>query len=120
MSKRATFLDCKQVACFSWTLSGSRRKGLPLKPIPPTATSSLTTAVASTTATTIFPWLGLAHNEPPPLVFAVMESVDRCLSLGVRFHLDKTEPLAATRVTVLDNVGALHCAERCEPLLQIR
>ena len=64
--------------------------------------------------------LGFAHNEPPPLVFEIIESQNRCLSLGVCVHLDKTEPLAAPRVTVLDDLGALHRAERAEPLLQIR
>ena len=67
-----------------------------------------------------YPWLGFAHHEPPPVVFVVIESLDRSLSLGVGVHLDKTEPLAASHVTVLDDLGALHGAERGEPLLQIR
>ena len=78
--------------------------------IPPIATTSITittasatTAVKATTseaAGTGYPWLGFAHHEPPPLVILIIESLDRCLSLGVRVHLDETEPLAAPRVTV--------------------
>ena len=73
-----------------------------------TATTSACTAVNATTgeaAGTGYPRLGFAHHEPPPLVFVVIESLDRCLSLGVRVHLDEAEPLAAARVTVLDDLG---------------
>ena len=51
------------------------------------------------------PGLGFAHHETPPVVIVIIESLDRCLSLGVRVHLDKTEPLAAARVTVCDDLG---------------
>ena len=81
-----------------------------MKPIRPTATTSITittasasTAVNATTseaAGTGYPRLGFAHHEPPPLVFVIIESLDRRLSLGVRVHLDEAEPLAASRVTV--------------------
>jgi hypothetical protein len=64
-----------------------------MKHIRLTATSSITIAVAATAAATIIPRLGFAHNKPPPLVFAVMEPVDRCLSLGVSVHLDEANPL---------------------------
>ena len=50
---------------------------------------------------TIFPRLGFDHNEPPPLMLKVVESLDRRLSLGVRVHLDEAKPPAASRVTVL-------------------
>ena len=82
--------------------------------IPTTTTSiTITTAIATTAinATTSeadstgYPRLGFAHHEPTPLVFLVMESLDRCLSLGVGVHLDKTEPLAAPRITVLDDLA---------------
>jgi hypothetical protein len=67
-----------------------------------------------------FPRLGFTHLESPPLVlFVVVKSPDRCLSLGVGVHLDKAEPLAAPDTTILDDLGALHGTERCEPLLQI-
>ncbi len=96
----------------------------------PTTTTSITittaiatTAVNATTSeadSTGHPRLGFAHDEPPPLVFVVIESLDRSLSLGVGVHLDETEPLAALHITVLDDLCALHGAERCEPLLQFR
>ena len=94
----------------------------------PTTTTSIITATSASTAVkattseaaaTSFPRLGFAHDEPPPVVFVVIESLDRSLSLGVSVHLDKTEPLAAPHITVLDDLGALHGPERCEPLLQI-
>ena len=85
-------------------------------------TASATTAVNATTseaAATGFPWLGFVHGEPPPVVFVIVESLDRSLSLGVGVHLDEAEPLAAPHITVLNDLGALHGPERGEPLLQI-
>src|SRR3954447_16180014 len=64
--------------------------------------------------------LGFVHRDTTTIVIFIMKTLDRRLSLGVRIHLDETEPLAATRVTALDDLGALHGAERCEPPLQIR
>ena len=96
-------------------LSGSIGEGLPFKPIRLTTTSSVTAATI-----TIIPRLGFDHNEPPPLVFEVVESLDRRLSLGVRVHLDEAKPSAASRVTVRDDVDALDGAEGCEPSLQFR
>ena len=71
-------------------------------------TAIATTAVNATTSeadSTGHPRLGFAHDEPPPLVFVVIESLDRSLSLGVGVHLDETEPLAALHITVLDDLG---------------
>ena len=62
-------------------------------------------ATTSEAAGTGYPWLGFVHREPPPVVILIMESLDRCLSLGVRVHLDEAEPLAASRVTVRDDLG---------------
>ena len=86
---------------------------------------TITTAIATTTvnATTSkaggtgHPRLGFAHRETTPVVILIMEALDRCLSLGVRVHLDEAKPLAAARVTVLDDLGALHGPERSEPSL---
>ena len=66
-----------------------------------------------------FPRLGFGHRQPPTVVVVVVKSLDRSLSLGVGGHLDKTEPLAAPHVTVLDDLGAPHGPERREPLLQV-
>jgi len=96
--------------------------------ITPTATVSITTTASATTAVNAttseadgsgYPWLGFAHRQPPTLVFVVIESQDRSVSLGVGVHLDKTEPLATAHITVLDDLGALHCPILGEPLLQI-
>ena len=81
--------------------------------------SILTTITTSEAAARGYARLGFAHRKPPPVVFVVVESLDRSVSLGVGVHLDKTEPLAASHVTVLDDLGALHCPVLCEPLLQI-
>jgi hypothetical protein len=82
--------------------------------------SILTSPTTSDSDGTGFPRLGFAHYEPPPLVFVIIESLDRSLSLGVGVHLDKTEPLAAAQISVLNDLGALNIADRREPLLQIR
>ena len=83
--------------------------------IRPTATTSITittasasTAVKVTTseaAGTGYPRLGFVHRETTPVVILIMESLDRCLSLGVRVHLNEAEPLAAARVLVEDDLG---------------
>jgi hypothetical protein len=73
----------------------------------------------SEAAGTGYPRLGFVHRETTPLVFVVIESLDRSVSLGVGVHLDETEPLAAPHITVLDDLGALHGAERCEPPSEI-
>ncbi len=71
-------------------------------------TAIATTAVNATTSEAVgtgYPRLGFVHRETTPVVILIMESLDRCLSLGVRVHLDKTEPLAAARVLVEDDLG---------------
>ena len=57
-------------------------------------------ATTSEAAGTGYPRLGFVHRETTPVVILIMESLDRCLSLGVGVHLDKTEPLAAARFSV--------------------
>ncbi len=112
----------------SGVLSGARRKGSPFNPMPPTTSITITatsarTAVNVTTSEagrTGFPRLGFTHNEPPPLLFEVIESLNRCFSLGVGVHLYDAKPLAAPDMRVLNDLGALHGAERCEPCLQFR
>jgi hypothetical protein len=81
--------------------------------------SILTTITTSEAAARGYPRLGFAHREPPPVVFVVVESLDRSVSLGVGVHLDKTEPLATSHITVLDDLGTLHCPVLSEPFLQI-
>ena len=44
-----------------------------------------------------YPRLGFVHCETTPVVILIMESMDRCLSLGLRIHLDETETLAVAR-----------------------
>ena len=81
---------------------------------------SILTTITTSEAGTSYPRLGFAHRERAPIVFVVVESLDRSLSLGVGVHLDKTEPLATSHITVLDDLGALHGAVLGEPpLLQI-
>ncbi len=67
------------------------------------ATASATTAIKTATseaAGTSYPRLGFVHRETTPVVILIMEPLDRCLSLGVGVHLDKTEPFAAPRFPV--------------------
>ena len=97
-------------------MRGSLTCGSIERSITPTATAAITTATtASTTsptvaaptatATTLLPWLGFVDRQLPPVMLVVIESLDRCLSLGVRVHLDKTEPLRAVRIPVYDDLG---------------
>jgi hypothetical protein len=106
------------------THQGNERSITPIATIPKTiTTASATTAVKATTSETAgmgYSWLGFIHHEPPPIVILFVESLDRCVSLGVRVHLDEAKTLAASRGTVEDDLGALNGAERGEPLLQIR
>ena len=73
-----------------------------------TTAASATTAINATTSEadgTGYPRLGFVHRETTPVVILIMESLDRCLSLGVRVHLNEAEPLAAARVSVRDDLG---------------
>jgi hypothetical protein len=96
--------------------------------MPPTTSITITTTSASTAVNataseanrTGYPRLGFTHNEPPPLLFEVSESLNRCFSLGVGVHLDDAKPLATPHIRVLNDLGALHGAERCEPCSQFR
>ncbi len=89
--------------------------------MPPTTASITSTATSASTAVnattseadgTGYPRIGFAHNEPPPLVFEVVEPLDRHLSLGLRVHLDEAEAFSSARVTVRDHLGAPDGAER--------
>ena len=74
--------------------------------MPPTASITITTTSASTAVyattseanRTCFPRLDFTHNEPPPILFEVIESLNRCFSLGVVVHLDDAKPLAMPKI----------------------
>ncbi len=77
--------------------------------IPTTTTSITITAAIATAAINAAtseadsagdPRLGFVHRETTPVVILIMESMDRCLSLGVGVHLDETKPLAAPGFSV--------------------
>src|ERR1700733_12223787 len=97
----------------------SSRTSNPLESCRDGGRSILTTITIGEANGTGYPRLGFGHRQAAPVVFVVVESLDRSLSLGVGVHLDKTEPLAASHVTVLNDLGAPHCPVLCEPILQI-
>ena len=69
-----------------------------------TITTAIATAAINATTgeadSAGYPRLGFVHRETTPVVILIMEPLDRCLSVGVGVHLDKTEPLAAARFSV--------------------
>jgi len=83
-----------------------------------TGATAATTVTAAATATR-FAGLGLVDCQPAPVILLVVQALDRRLSLGFGVHLDKAEPLAATGVTVLDDLRALHGPELGEPSFEV-
>ncbi len=49
-----------------------------------------------------------------------MQALDGGLSLGVGVHLHEAEALAAARVAIFDDLGALHRAELGEEFFEVR
>ena len=69
-----------------------------------TITTAIATAAINATTSEAdsagYPRLGFVHRETTPIVILIMESMDRCLSLGVGVHLDEAKPLAAPGFSV--------------------
>src|SRR5438445_18407 len=73
----------------------------------PSATATATVATP-TAAASCFTRLGFVHGQVPTVVVAGVEALDRRLGLGVRTHLHEPEPLGTVRITVNDDLCALH------------
>jgi|SRR5579864_1498528 len=103
------------------TLDGVGRSITPTATTPITITTASATAAVKTTTSEAaragYPRLGFIHRETTPIVILIMESLDRCLCLSVRLHLDEAEALAAARLTVCYDLSALHGPELSEPPL---
>src|SRR5208283_4958467 len=87
------------------------------------ATTTITpaaTAIAAATAGTRLARPRFVHGQPPPVVILIVKTANRLLRLGIGVHLDKTEALAASRVTVGDDLSTLDRSELREELLKIR
>src|SRR5271157_6118603 len=78
------------------------------------------TAIAAATAGTRLARPRFVHGQPPPVVILIVKTANRLLRLGIGVHLDKTEALAASRVTVGDDLSTLDRSELREELLKIR
>src|SRR5271157_2783424 len=78
------------------------------------------TAIAATTAGTRLAGPRFVHGQSPPVVILIVKTANRLLRLGIGVHLDKTEALAASRVTVGDDLSTLDRSELREELLKIR
>src|SRR5271157_2116017 len=83
------------------------------------AAGATATAVTAAATATRFAWLGLVDCQPAPVILLVVQALDRRLSLCFGVHLDESEPLAATGVTVLDDLCALHGPELGEPSFEV-
>jgi len=88
-----------------------------------TTTTTITpaaTAIAAATAGTRLARPRFVHGQPPPVVILIVKTANRLLRLGIGVHLDKTEALAASRVTVGDDLSTLDRSELRKELLKIR
>jgi len=78
------------------------------------------TAIAAATASTRLAGPRLVHGQPPPVVILIVKTANCLLRLGIGVHFDKTEALAASRVTVGDDLSTLDRSELRKELLKIR
>ena len=78
-----------------------------------TATAAAATAAIAAAAAARASLTGLCFvdRQVPAVVLSLVEALDRRLGLGVRVHLDESESLRAVRVTIDDDLCALHSAE---------
>ena len=84
-----------------------------------TAAPAAAAAASASAAAAVFTGLGLVHGEPAAVVLALVEAVDGRLGLGLGVHLHEAEPLAPARLTVLNNLGALHGPELRKPSFEV-
>jgi hypothetical protein len=87
--------------------------------------ATATPAAAATAATETAAGAGLARpsfvdRQGTSTVLLTIQGVDRGLSLVVRRHLNKPEPLAAASCPVADYLGALDSSVLGQQFLQIR
>src|SRR5262249_12738988 len=82
------------------------------------AAVTATTTVAATAAARLA-GLGLVDRQATSVDFLIVQALDGRLRLGVPPHLPEAEPLAPTRVAILDDLCALHGPEFREQLLQV-
>ena len=71
------------------------------------AVAATATAVAATAAARLA-GLGLVDRQATAVDFLVVQALNGRLRLGVTAHLHEAEPLAPTRVAILDDLCALH------------
>jgi hypothetical protein len=84
-----------------------------------TATAAASSSVTATPAASRLAGLGFIDCQPPPIVLALVEASDRCLSLSIRIHLDETESLRPVCITIDDNLCTLHGPELGEQCFQV-
>jgi hypothetical protein len=82
------------------------------------AESATTTAAAATTAATFFTGPGFVDGQGATAVLLAVEGRDSRLGFGVAVHFDKTKPLAAAGVTIIDDLGRHDLAMGAEQLLE--
>jgi hypothetical protein len=88
-----------------------------------TTATPAATATAESTATTaatgaFFLGSGFIDGQGATVVLLTVEGRDGGLGLFVGRHLDKTEPLAAAGVAIVDDLGRDNCAVGSEKFLE--
>jgi hypothetical protein len=82
------------------------------------ATAAVPAAPTAAAAAALFAGPGFVDRQRAAIDFFLVQAGDRCLSLAIIRHFDKTEALAATGVPVHDNLGALNAAKFGEQRFQ--
>jgi hypothetical protein len=83
------------------------------------AAAATTTAAATAAAATIFARTRFVHGQRATFVLLVVEALNGRLGFSVRAHFDETKAFAPSRVSVLDDLRALHRAEFREQLFKL-
>jgi hypothetical protein len=83
------------------------------------AAATTTAAAAAAAAATIFARTRFVHGQRATFVLLVVEALNGRLGYTVRAHFDETKAFAPSRVSVLDDLRALHRAEFREQLFKL-
>jgi hypothetical protein len=84
-----------------------------------TATAAAASSVTATPAASRLAGLGFIDCQPPPIMLALVEASDRCLSLSIGVHFDETESLRPVCITIDNNLCTLHGPELGEQCFQV-
>ena len=84
-----------------------------------TAASTVATAATPSSTTALFAGASFVDGQRTPVVILLVQSTDRFVGGVVIPHLDESEALASSGVTILNNLSTLHRAELAEQRFQV-